>query len=71
MKTVQMAKEKADCSKAYLPCMLLRGANSIRYGLLKTELSSDMTKGQDNYPKTMIEATPLLNDYKKVSVRAQ
>jgi hypothetical protein len=50
--------------------MLLRGANSIRYGPLKTELANDMTKGQDNYPKTMVEASRLLNDY-KVATRAQ
>ena len=44
--------------------MLLRGANSIRYGALKTELANDMTKGQDNYPKTLVEAARLLNNYK-------
>ena len=68
--TAQLAAAKADCREAYLACMLLRGADSIRYGALKTELANDMTKGQDNYPKTMVEATRLLNDY-KVSVRAQ
>jgi len=66
----QLAAAKADCREAYLACMLLRGADSIRYGPLKTELANDMTKGQDNYPKTMVEAARLLNDY-KVSVRAQ
>ena len=60
----QLAKAKADCREAYLACMLLRGADSIRYGPLKTELANDMTKGQDNYPKTMVEASRLLNDYK-------
>jgi hypothetical protein len=66
----ELAAAKADCREAYLACMLLRGADSIRYGPLKTELANDMTKGQDNYPKTMVEAARLLNDY-KVSVRAQ
>ena len=66
----QLAKAKADCREAYLACMLLRGADSIRYGPLKTELANDMTKGQDNYPKTMVEASRLLNDY-KVATRAQ
>ena len=66
----QLTTAKADCREAYLACMLLRGADSIRYGPLKKELSNDMTKGQDNYPKTMVETTRLLNDY-KVSVRAQ
>jgi hypothetical protein len=66
----QLAKAKADCREAYLACMLLRGADSIRYGPLKTELANDMTKGQDNYPKTMVETSRLLNDY-KVATRAQ
>jgi hypothetical protein len=66
----QIAKAKANCREAYLACMLLQGADSIRYGPLKTELSNDMTKGQDNYPKTMVEFARLLNDY-KITVRAQ
>jgi hypothetical protein len=60
----QLTAAKADCREAYLACMLLRGADSIRYGALKVELANDMTKGQDNYPKTMVEATRLLNDYR-------
>ena len=52
----QVAAAKADCREAYLACMLLRGAYSIQYGPLKTKLANDMTKGQDNYPKTMVEA---------------
>ena len=66
----QVATAKADCREAYLACMLLRGADSIRYGALKTELVNDMTKGQDNYPKMMVEAARLLNDY-KVATRFQ
>ena len=64
----QLERAKADCCKAYLACMILRGADSNRYGPLKTELANDMTKGQDNYPKTMVEAKRLLNDY-KTSIR--
>jgi hypothetical protein len=41
----QVADTKAACQEAYLACMLLRGADSIRYGALKTELANDMTKG--------------------------
>jgi hypothetical protein len=55
----QIAAAKADCREAYLACMLL-----------KTELANDMTKGQDDYPKTMVEAARLLNDY-KIMARAQ
>ena len=68
--SAQLAAAKADCREAYLACMLLRGADSIRYGTLKTELANDMTKGQDNYPKTMVEAARLLNDY-RVATRFQ
>jgi hypothetical protein len=50
--------------------MLLRGADSTRYGRLKTELANDMTKGQDNYPKTMVEEARLMNDY-KITARTQ
>jgi hypothetical protein len=44
--------------------MLLRGADSIRYGALKTELANSMTKGQDHYPKTIVKATRLLDNYR-------
>lgn len=66
----QIAAAKAECHEAYLACMLLRGADSIRYGALKTKLANDMTKGQDHYPKTVVEATRLLNDY-RVNPRVQ
>ena len=59
-----IADAKAACCDAYLACMLLCGADSIRYWALKTKLVNDMTKGQDHYPKTIVEATRLLNDYK-------
>jgi len=60
----QLERAKADCREAYLACMILRGADGIRYGPLKTELANDMTKGQDSYPKMMVEASRLLNNYK-------
>ncbi len=66
----QLAAAKAHCCKAYLTCMLLRGADSMRYGPFKTELANDMTKGQDNYPKTMVEVARLMNNYKSAA-RAQ
>ena len=50
--------------------MLLRGSDSIRYGPLKVELANYMTKGTDNFPKTLVEAMCLLNDY-KVAIRPQ
>ena len=60
----QLATAKAACREAYLACMILRGADSTRYGALKTELANNMTKGQDHYPKTIVEVTCLLNDYR-------
>jgi hypothetical protein len=43
--------------------MLLRGADNGRYFQLKVDLSNDMTKGTDNYPKTIVETMRLLTDY--------
>ncbi len=70
MTPTQIEAVKVTCWEEYLACMLLRGADNIRYGPLKVELSNDMTKGTDNYPKTMVEATWLLNDY-KIMIRPQ
>jgi len=60
----------AVCREAYLSCMILRGSDNSRYYQLKTDLANDMTKGTDNYPKTIVETTRLLNDY-KVPARQQ
>jgi hypothetical protein len=43
--------------------MLLRGADNGRYFQLKVDLSNDMTKGADNYPKTIVETMRLLTNY--------
>ena len=43
--------------------MLLRGADNGRYFQLKVDLLNDMTKGTDNYPKTIVETMRLLTDY--------
>ncbi len=44
-------------------CMLLRGANNSRYFQLKVDLSNDMTKETDNFPKTIVETMHLLTNY--------
>ncbi len=49
--------------ECYLSCMLLRGTDNSRYFQLKVDLSNDMTKGTDNYPKTIVETLRLLTDY--------
>ena len=56
-------KAKEVCCKHYLVCMLLRGADNSRYSQLKVDLSNDMTKGTDNFPKTIVETMCLLTDY--------
>jgi hypothetical protein len=43
--------------------MLLRGSDNGRYYQFKMDLSNDMTKGTDNYPKTMVETMRMLTDY--------
>jgi hypothetical protein len=52
------------CREEYLACMLLRGACQARYGQLKNDLANDMMKGTDNYPKSMVDATRMLTEYK-------
>ena len=50
--------------------MRLRGADNTRYYKLKDNLANNMALGQDNYPKTVVETTRLLNDY-RVPPRAE
>ena len=54
----------ATCREEYLACMLLRGADNGRYYKLKDDLANKMALGQDNYSKTIVETTQLLNDYR-------
>ena len=42
---------------------MLRGAENGRYFQLKVDLSNDMTKRTDNYPKTIVKTMHLLTDY--------
>ena len=51
-------KAKEVCRECYLSCTLLCGTDNSRYYQLKVDLSNDMTKGTDNYPKSI-----LLTDY--------
>ncbi len=54
---------KEVCCKCYLSCMLLCEADNGRYYQFKVDLSNDMTKGTDNYPKTMVETMCMLTNY--------
>jgi hypothetical protein len=50
--------------------MLLWGADQSRYSKLKDHLLKNMTKGVDNFPKTMVETLQLMSNY-KAPARAQ
>jgi hypothetical protein len=43
--------------------MALRGSDNSHYYQLKTNLSNNMTKGMDNFPKTMVDTMRLISDY--------
>ncbi len=58
----QLKKVEEIIREDYLSCMLLRGADSLRYQQLKNNLANDMAKGTDNYPKTIVETMRILND---------
>ena len=50
--------------------MFLFGADQSRYSKLKDNLSNNMTKRMDNFPKNMVKTLQLMSNY-KVPVRAQ
>ncbi len=58
----EIKRAEEVCRKCYLLCMLLRGADNGRYLELMVDLLNDMTKGTDNYPKTIVETTRRLTD---------
>jgi hypothetical protein len=60
----KLKKALAVCHDSYLSCMILQGSDSSRFYQLKTDLANNMIKGQDNFPKTIIKTTHLLNKYK-------
>jgi hypothetical protein len=50
--------------ECYLSCMILQGSDNSRFYQVKTDLQNDMMKGTDNFPKTVVQTTRLLSDYK-------
>ena len=56
-------KAQEVCRKCYLSCMMLRGANNGQYFQLKIDLLNGMTKGTNNFPKTIVETMRLLTNY--------
>ena len=59
----EVAKAKEACRECYNSCMLLLGFNNGGYYQLKVDLSHNMTKGADNFPKTMGKTMHLLTNY--------
>ncbi len=66
----KLKKALAVHCDSYLLCMILQGSDNSRFYQLKTDLVNDMTKGQDNFPNTIVKTKHLLNDY-KVPARKQ
>ena len=60
---VEISKAKATCHKCYLSCMLLSVSHNGRYYQFKLDLSNDMTKGANNYPKTIVETMRMFTNY--------
>ncbi len=58
----KIKKAKKVGQECYLLCMILHGANNSRYFQLKNNLFNDMTKGADNFPKTIVETMLLLTN---------
>ncbi len=52
----------AMCREQYLSCMALRGWDNSCYYQLKIDLLNVMTKGMDNFPKTMVNTICLISN---------
>jgi hypothetical protein len=59
----EIVKAEAVCRECYLSCMILRGSDNSRYFQLKVDLLNNMTKGTDNFPKTIVDTVHLLTNY--------
>jgi hypothetical protein len=59
----EIVKAEVVCHECYLSCMLLCGADNGRYSQLKVDLSNDMMKGTDNFPKMIVKTMHLLTNY--------
>jgi hypothetical protein len=59
----EVMKAEAIFSECYLSCMLLHGADNGRYFQLKVNLSNNMTKGANNFLKTIVKTMCLLTNY--------
>ena len=55
--------------KIYLACAFVINSDLRRYRRLIEELENDYKKGNDNYPRNMVKAYQLLNEYKQWNPR--
>ena len=53
-----------------LSCAFVINSDLKQYGRLIEELENDYTKGNDNYPRNMVKAYQLLNEYRQCNPRA-
>ena len=54
----------------YLACTFVINSDLRQYGRLLEDLENDYTKGNDNYPRNMVKAYQLLNEYNQSNPRA-
>ena len=60
----QRTADKVPAREHYLTCMMLVGANAVRFGGLKEYLFNSYLLGGDMYPKTREDVVGLLKNYK-------
>ena len=61
---------ETTAQEIYLACAFVINSDLRRYGRLIEEVEKDYTKGNDNYPRNMVKANQLLNEYKQWNSRA-
>jgi hypothetical protein len=60
----KLEKALAVCHNSHPMCMILQGSDNSRFYQLKTDLANGTTKGLDNFLKTIVKTTRLVNNYK-------
>lgn len=60
----QLKDAEMVCHEEFLSCMVLWRADQSRYVKMQDNLSNNMIKGVDNFPKMIIEMMRPMMDYK-------
>ena len=55
----------------YMALVFIDHACPIRYKKLQDELENDFAKGNDLYPKTLVKAYHLLNEFKSTKIKIE